>query len=82
MSAGAEELRDPQLDPRVGDFLQVIPPFNRALPAPMTVIAVDDRRVTWTRDGREFSTDRVIWELKDGAGGERRIVFAQAVRHG
>ena len=70
--------RDPQDDPRVGDVLQVIPPFGSTLPAPLTVLEVSDDRVTWVREGQDpKSTDIRIWvKRRATGGGERRVVFA------
>lgn len=52
--------RDPMQDPRVGDVVQVHPPFGRS-PAELIVTAVTDERVYWTRRGRPYSTDRRTW---------------------
>ncbi|MDH7550185.1 hypothetical protein [Stenotrophomonas geniculata] len=86
MSAPVDVLatRDPQDDPRVGDVLQVIPPFGAALPEPMTVLEVSDDRVTWVREGQDpKSTDIRIWNARRATGsGERRVVFASSVQGG
>ena len=69
--------RNPQDDPRVGDVLQVIPPFGRELPKPMTVLSVDENQVSWTRGVTTQFTDIKIWRKRNNTGGgERLIVFA------
>ncbi|WP_282275230.1 hypothetical protein [Stenotrophomonas sp. PS02297] len=69
--------RDPQQQPMPGDVLQVIPPFGGDLPKPMTVLAVTDTSVTWTRPGLgEMTTSLKIWRTTRSSGGIRRIVFA------
>lgn len=72
-------VRDPQQNPMKGDVLQVIPPFDAPIPAPMVVLEVTTDRVVWSRSGREFSTQMHIWKSRiPTGGGLRRIVFADS----
>lgn len=65
--------RDPMLDPRAGDVVQVIPPFHPA-PAPMTILSVSDISVEWERNGMWHRTSRKVWgERRCIGGGEREM---------
>ena len=69
-------IRDPMVDPRVGDVVQVIPSTGRH-PSPLTILAVSGSEVVWERRGHEYRTLRRIWT--NGATGcatrEMRLVY-------
>ena len=72
--------RDPRLDPRVGDVVQVIPAVGRR-PAPLQVLAVDDVFVTWSRGKVRNKTDRRIWSRTNAiSGGFRGMQLVSEAR--
>lgn len=69
----AQLSRDPMQDPRVGDVVQIIPPFNEP-PAPLTILAVSDDFVEWQRGDMWHRTTRKVWgESRCTGGGTRSM---------